>query len=679
MNYSTAVASRNGKHAPQPLTITVIDGGAYLAYTRHPAMWPPGVVVVCDVPNEIERVLLAPVPPNLLIYPLAVGQTASTLANHAEPDVQQAISNVAAMNAASGLGQWRGMGALAIDNLLGSPDMKRLLEGDLLDALLQMNGGILDHVCVGGKGGLSGGTSSASLPKAVQAIANAITSRCDATVEVRLECVGALSYVGLGPRVQRNGSAGMVDAVAYTTAKDHHEREVRSLTLMELPPVGRDRDARDRLMLEVEQAKQCAQVTEVLDQTAPNRSLAGPLGNVTVWQADHYHHLHPQFDIAPDVVASYVRTLREISSESRPQPSLVEKLTFTEARADLPREDLEHIADRVQASDLQELVETIAQPGSKVTVGVIAVLQSGESLMLGEAATVWASPPTSVGETRKRLVIQRSVLSVLDAEIGSIEARLADLTHQRFVLEQHLRRATAALQPQGILIRLRSALSSPARRLERFRLAAGYLRQTVDAMQQASGELHGVRHARRQVFQQTRQFELRLAEISSRLEGMVPLSERGRTEPLVTPRHIDDVFAALWQIRNDADEGQLCRTLVASVNRVTLAGLAKITAAQPPRLEVIASQITSGSAVDIAGPPWGGKRRVMDGLKFYVIPPVAPEMGEKLRQLIHDRDPGCVVVAIADAMPASINGLTLRIHNVNDIGEDLLTQGSGAV
>jgi hypothetical protein len=193
-------------------------------------------------------------------------------------------------------------------------------------------------------------------------------------------------------------------------------------------------------------------------------------------------------------------------------------------------------------------------------------------------------------------------------------------------------------------------------------------------MQQATGELHGVRHARQQVSQQSQQLQLQLAEVSACLERAVPHSERGRTEPLVTPKDIDDVFAALWQIRSDADEGQLCRTLVASVSRVTLAGLAKITAAQPPRLEVIASQIASGCAVAIAGPPWGGKRRVMGGLKFYVIPPVAPETGEKLRQMISEHEPGRVVVAIADEMPASINGLTLYIHSVNDIGEDLLTQ-----
>ena len=119
-------------------------------------MWPRGIVLVIDVPNEIERVLPDPVPVNLLIYPLAAGQTAKTLAKGADPKVQQAISNVAAMNAASGLGAWRGMGALAGDNLLDSPDMKRLLEGELVDALVQMNGGVPDHVIVNIKGGVSG-------------------------------------------------------------------------------------------------------------------------------------------------------------------------------------------------------------------------------------------------------------------------------------------------------------------------------------------------------------------------------------------------------------------------------------------------------------------------------------------------------------------------------------------
>lgn len=673
MQRSASVMRRNIKNASQPLTVLLIQGGSNLAIVKHATLWPTGLVIGIDVPNEIERVLPAPLPDHFYPFPLAPGHTAQTLAKNADARTREAISNLAAMNAAFGLGQWRGIGVLAMDRLLKSPEMKRFLNETLLDTLVQMSGGVLEHVQIIAKGGVSGGTASAAILQMARSLADAVTCRTGATVAVSVELIGPTSFVGLGPRVWKNAAAGVVDAVAYATEKDHHEREVRLLTLVELPPVGRDRATRDRLMLEVEQAKQCPEVRRILDTAAPNQALDTPFGNVKVWQVDHFHALDPRFDLAPDIAGPYADEIRKVASDVRPQTGLVTGVTLKEERADLPRASIVTIVACAQTSRPEQLIDAIVEPGFTSTVAIAASLRSGETLSLDDAATIWASPPNTSGEARRRLILQQSLLSTLDHEESVAKGRLEQLTREWAFLEQQVRKAAAALRPPSLLSRIRYATASPAQRVERLRSLATNLRNAVDRTHQVSAQIVGLQRARQQVANETEQLRASLERIAIRLDASVPHSERRRNNPLVIPKDIDQVYPVLCQLQGDVDDASLYHILVAAVSTVTLAGLAKITAAEPTRLDIVARHIADGSSLAAAGPPWGGQPRPLNGLRIHVIPPSAPEIAEKLQRLIHDRDSHCHV-AVAEQMPASINCLTLHVHNVQDFGEDVLTK-----
>ena len=184
-----------------PCTVTVIFGGSHAVLAPYPELCAPGVILRLDVPEEIARTIPVSAPANLIPLPLAIGHTGQSLAKHGSAEVADCIRQLPGMAASSGLGQWRAMGALAVDQLLDSPHIQRLLEHTLCDILIRLNNGLLEHVTIVGKAGLSGGTGSAGLIPFIQALSAAVLSRTDATLDVQLHLIGAISYAGLGPRL----------------------------------------------------------------------------------------------------------------------------------------------------------------------------------------------------------------------------------------------------------------------------------------------------------------------------------------------------------------------------------------------------------------------------------------------------------------------------------------------
>ena len=162
---------------------------------------------------------------------------------------------------------------------------------------------------------------------------------------------------------------------------------------IELPPVGDDRSERIRHLLEVEQAAQSAKVSDVLDQKAPNNSQNGPLGNVSIWRSGHFTPLHPRSYVARDIAPEYGHVLRQLLTDSKPQPSLIRRLNLSACRHQLPREDLDGILSRTGTTYASDLLDAIAQPGSKSAVTIDALLASSESLRFSEAQNVWITAP----------------------------------------------------------------------------------------------------------------------------------------------------------------------------------------------------------------------------------------------------------------------------------------------
>jgi len=620
-------------------------------------------VFAVDAPNELQLNLPNPLPSNIKALPLGQGHTARTLAARASSTVQKCISASAGMDAEAGLGQLRGIGYLATKAVLASHDVKTFIDETLFDLLMQKSGGVLDHVRIQGKGSLAGGTASAAVFLLTCAIAKAITDRSNAKVEVELTLTGAISYAGLGRRVHKNAAAATVDALDFVTSPCQHSRTIRSVRLMELPPVGNDRDTRARHMLEIEQASQTKELRAILSRNGPNDSLDGPLGNVTLWQSGHFRPLDPRFHVSRDIAPEYCRELRQALTESRPQPSLVQRLFLNSRTYELPREDVQSLCQRVATSDASELLATATLPGARLSVSVDAVLASGDVIRLSEAQTVWAASPTTLAEARSRLILQLSCIHALETEIARLGAEISDADHQRRLAEHQFIQAVRRLQSGGGLGRVFRAVLGLDQKQDPLTAYLREVRTATDQVQQYESELAALKHALQQVQVERDHVVFQLNAIISRLEALVPRGQRQQVEPTVVAKQIDAVFQDLWHAGDQTTDDDQSRLLLRAVDHVTLHGLALITGASSARLELIARQIANRQFVSRT-PPWGGKRRLKRGREIHVLPPLTPENVGKLRQMIHELNRTCEVT-VAEYMPASLNCVTFTITPVS--------------
>ncbi|MCC7086553.1 MAG: hypothetical protein IT427_16260 [Pirellulales bacterium] len=653
------------------LRILILQGGNNAQLARYGRMCRADLVIVLDVEKELQSLSDSLHQPNIKLCILGQGHTARTLAKRASKALQAVIQNVAGMNAETGLGQLRPLGRLATEEFLASHQMQSFLKGELLDILIQISGGTIKSVRFIAAGSVAGGTASGGLQLTVDAFARAILETCSVVAHVEFHITGSLSYANLGgARVHWNGAAGIAEIINYVTSPSQHPRNIRSAFLAELPPCGEDRQQRTRYMLEFEQAIQSQSVTDILDGDAPNYSVNGPLGNITLCRSGHFAPLHPIHHVARDIAPGYCRTLRQAHKDCRPQPSLIQRLELNTDRQPLPREDLDGIVARAAYVDAAELIADIASPAFRYTVTVDATLATTEVLRLSNAHAVWAIAPLTVAEARARLIQQVTSLHILDAEIANRNAELAQIEHHRHALTRTMMKRIRDRQRPGILTRFRQLLTGQKPSNDAITVDASHLRALTDHVEQRTSEVEALLSARAQVASEYEYLMTRLTTIATQLDSLVPRSRPRQLEPTVIPKSIDAVFPELLQLPEDASDEHLANILVSSVHQVTVAGLAAITSAQPPRIETIGSRIASLQC-DFT-PPWGGEPVKLVERQIHVLPPVALDTADKLMKIIQDQSPHTTVV-VANEMSASLNAVTLFIASVTNMSDVFTT------
>lgn len=667
MNNYFALRGRRRKR----LRAMIIQGGNNAEIARHAFLCNAHIVIVLDVENEIQRLFPGPVPVNFKVFCLASGETARTLAERGSEATRRCLANTAGMNAESGLGQRRGFGWLAGKELLNAREMQEFLDHGFVDHLMQVSGGELNHVDIDTYGSVAGGTASALIILIQACLERTVVQQTNATVQTVFHITGGISYTGLGPRVHKNAAAGTVEILAHVIAGRQDNRVIRAVRLSELSPVGEDRAQRARYMLEIEQANHCAGVSEALERTSPNRSQDGRLGNVTIMQSGHFTPLDPRFDVAQDIAPEFARILRRAIAESQPQPSLLQQLRLNSRRQELPRENLEGILSSADSTDADDLIAAVAQPGSNLILTVDALLASGETIHLSDALTVWASSPGDLSETMERLILQSTCLQALEREIAANQGRLAATDRHVRQLARQVNTTMTSVRRPSVWKRIGQLLATPVPLPDQLAGTVDTLRRSFDQYHEQKMELQALQAARNLV-QAERDFLIQqLTAMAIRLESIVPRGQQRRRQPTVVARPIDTVYRELWTLTAESADEEVVQILLAAVDHVTELGLAKITGANPARLEFIASRIAQCQCEFT--PAWGGKLRTLDGLLIHVLPPLAQETGDKLKDLIR-KEGSRVPVVVAERMPASLNCTTLVFTPVVNLEGDVFTQ-----
>ena len=127
---------------------------------------------------------------------------------------------------------------------------------------------------------------------------------------------------------------------------------------------------------------------------------------------------------------------------------------------------------------------------------------------------------------------------------------------------------------------------------------------------------------------------------------------------------LDDTFVSLWQAAQD--EVVLLETLTASVARLTLDGLAKVTGSPTRDLSAIASQIVHGGCYTTAPIPWGNLPRLDEGLVMHVLPPLHEELAEELRKACLTLDPH-VNLHIGETCAAGVGVVAIVLRDAEHV------------
>lgn len=656
---------RHGR--PTTPTISIFEGGGAQALIEHLDCFPFETVIVVDAPAELAQRIADNKTEHVHVFKLAEGHTALTLSKGADEAIQQCLRDLPGIDLAQGLGQFRGVGTLAVNQLLADESFQFFLNEELPLKLLARYG-TLTHIRVVVKAGLAGGTGSDGGRLLGDAVHKVLLEKTDAVVTVELDLIGGITAAGLGRRVAKNAAAGIADAMAYLTAKDHHERASRIGIFRELPAVGPDRAARDNFVLQLEQALASDEVKEVIDRRAPNQVLNGCFGNLWILRPDFYQALHPRLDIAADVARSFYAELRPLLKVRSNR--CVDCLEYVENRHILSQEPIDDLVARAFGSDPDEICETAKEAASEVTFQVRALLDTQTRINLSAAHTVFSIPPRDTHAARERLATQRAALNALSTALSELHLRRQELEHNAAQLDRKLTNAIEAIHPRSQFQRMLGGFRSDQTRLEVLGDAVRAYRQNLAELVEVQAMVASLEAAYQEVDEEHNFLLGKLKYLIARLEPLVVRGDADRREFLVRCAPLDEYFSALWHIDDLTTDDRLTRLLGRAVREVTLHGLAKIVNAAAPRLEVIAGQIAK-RAVAVSGPSWGGKARRDKPLSIHVLPPLDPDEAATLRQLIQRHDPEALV-AVADTAAAGVNSVDLHFYPVEEVS-DLMT------
>jgi hypothetical protein len=473
-----------------------------------------------------------------------------------------------------------------------------------------------------------------------------------------IDLIGAFTVHTVGKRTACNTAVAIVTALRF--AADKHPRRATRVVLRELPDVERDRDARDLLVLQAEQALAAPVIVEETTSLAPNEAFDGNPGNCTLVRFD-FHQPLERFIVAEDVARSFSTEITAILAT--PLQPLVESLQFHSRRAELFREPTEKLIERAFDLTAEELFASATARAYAWEFRVHANLTFAGVLNLSDASTEFSHPPKTTNEAKERLALQAACINALNRAHDETELELAAVADELADAERFLKRCIATIHPNSLFSRVVAAFSSVEKALGLLGEAIDSARALIDTYAEIEAKLFAIQSARALVVAEEEFLRNKLSSIRDELlSRLISVGQTQRPKPFVIAAPLDSLFTRLWDTTPTVPHAELARLLGLAVQEVTLEGLAQIVGAEP-RLDAIAARIASRE-VSVVGPPWGGRLRFDPRRVTHVLPPIEHHRAESLRQMILDRDPKSKV-AVARYAVAAVNVVDIHWYAVN--------------
>jgi hypothetical protein len=655
-------------------------GGAFQEVARWPEITGCHLNLYVDVAAE-----MASTDPGqeVIRLTLAAGHTIGTLtAENCPVEVREYLRHRPGVNLAVGLAQLRAIGKLAIGRQLADPTFAAFVRSAILDPLLILTNGSLVEVELIAFTSGAGGTGGPVANVLLRALFDEIKTRTQAIVHLRNVRVGSLTYVGLGDRVHENDAATLAEDLHLVLEAPRHPREVRSLTLVELPMVKGDKEARAQYAVLLAQALRSTSVQGRLDIMAPNLATQTEFGTTTVLDAAYWHPISPR-RIAGDASRVYMPRLGALLNTPARAGRLQGIQPVVRFTASATARSVADLMAEVRGSpgvEPDSLVDRCLEPtecraGGSVTVTLAGV--DGFELDNENLLAFLRRPPADVADWQDKFEIMRTTLAGLRHEIARREPELKKLARRLATAQAELRRAVDLKYPKGMFQGLVSFLAKPQSKLVRLQnaivkgraAALDHLKLTaeIDLLTAASAGLQDVLTAE----------ERRVNQLLSLLEPLGHTADPTAAR-LVDNVPLDEVLADLLNLAEQrSPTSEVTRRLGGTATRVTLGGLAAITGASAADPAAIARCLLGGDP-PVQGPHWGGRLPSSAGTRILVLPPVDPTVLDAIRAHAPMLDGDTAVVA-GDSAAGGATVVRLDVHNPRTMGEVVTRMISAAL
>jgi hypothetical protein len=642
--------------------LLVIAGGGRQASELHWRRAKVDFVMVFDNHVEIARMEREfPARDNIRFFPLAVGETADTLARHGSEDMKALIRSRASMNAVFGLGQIPGVGFLAAEQLKPSTAFKDLLGMIRHEAGIRTKGRPV-LIVIRLVGSTAGGTAAGIVEMIAQALGEALQIN-GVSVETEIDLIDATTFLGLGSRCGLNSASTIAELSAWCCSKGGNPLDgvTRSLSLMALPPFRHDGQARSELVALDEQAITCSEMQALLAMIRPNHSLDSPLGTIVHRQVDFFRTLHPEVEVANEVAHYYLPQITAAIASATVCRALLKGVFTDTTSTPIGRDEIPSLMDDIAILSDVELQEAVERPRERLTCSATAETATDEVYHLERVDEEFLIPPTTLDEATARLSMLRTIERFVTDEISIVSNELNGLAH---------RYGETAAKFSKALQRVRRPrlwhLKSQARRWDDLLNVAEALRADRDAMRPLEAILEALQRGQKAVTRVLQAHQEHLENIRRAISLFRPRGYALPTNRSAEIRDVNDAFSEL-SLLPTAERDRQTWILASQVVYVTVDGLSRVLNIDEPRIDLIAERIISGPPQHI-GPYLGASRHAEGGRLVYCLPPMMQVPRMELKRVLQERMPTATIV-FADFAAAGINVLRYRFFRPSTVRE----------
>ena len=531
--------------------------------------------------------------------------------------------------------------------------------------------GIHGNVQIRAWAGLSGGTGPDVGRQLASRMSDLIISKSGQITTISLIRIGAFSYEGLGDRIWKNASAGLFEDLVWVLSPRAQKKEIRRLTLVELPTVssdgtaiGTDKLKRDTLATQLNMAISSPDLNRVFNSLDSNLDTSElGYGTVRLLQADWWHTISP---------------LHITFSAAHFYKSQLERNEFTETTSSTENLGIPHVNVEVypnkehlrSAQDTAESVLSEPIPSRNDLECVAKTIRSFEAQVVieyhgqtcQESIIQALEQPRSVGDYAYSLRHFSAVVQALEDRLESYRTEQTAAENELRDAERSFHTALDLWYPIGAASRMKSAFYSTSGKLNTLEQAISQYRCSAEKcaeIESSISALEGLLLTERRRLDDYHNRPKLLKEDFSQI-----LAESIEPDQLIHSdwfqfRNLDLVFAELLSKRGDI---QVLRRWLScqSCEYVTSKGLAKIVGCDADSsLHEIKNALFDRDP-EYRGPYWGGAEPVdKPVVTIIVTPPLSPSTSKELPEIMQHKTARC------DSFVAGANIMVLKLYEVS--------------